>query len=392
MPDRHLARHPMLTRILRIALPLVAAGLPLGDAGWSPARAQPVQPPPAEMSVERPRAPEFPAGLVWLNSPPLRMEQLRGRVVLVDFWEYTCINCIRTFPYLKAWHAKYRDKGLVIIGVHTPEFRFARADRHVARAARKFGLTYPIVLDSDYLIWRAYGNRFWPAKYLIDHQGFVRNYHFGEGAYEATEARIQELLKEANPSVVLPPITPALRPTDRPGAVCYPVTPELYLGYERGSHEGTLANREGYRPGKTVSYRDPGGWEDGLVYLHGPWKNHPEAVISTRANRSPRDYVGIRYHALEVNAVMRPEAGRPVRVWVFQDGKPVARRDAGSDLRYDGAGRSYVLVDEPRMYHLVRNAVFGQHTLKLAPAGPGLGLYTFTFVSCAIPGGRGTGR
>jgi thiol-disulfide isomerase/thioredoxin len=159
-------------------------------------------------------APDFPAGLKWLNSPPLTLEGLKGKVVLVDFWEYTCVNCIRTFPYLKAWHQKYRDKGLVIIGVHTPEFQFAKEKPNVERAMKKFGLDYPHIVDSDYVVWRTYGNRYWPAKYLIDSKGFVRDFHFGEGGYAGTEATIQKLLKELNPEVVLPPITPALRGSD----------------------------------------------------------------------------------------------------------------------------------------------------------------------------------
>ncbi|MFN3648981.1 MAG: redoxin domain-containing protein [Armatimonadota bacterium] len=330
-------------------------------------------------------APDLPAGQQWLNSPALTMEKLRGKVVLIDFWEYTCVNCIRTFPYLKSWHEKYKDKGLVIIGVHTPEFHFAKRDVNVAKAAKDFGLSWPIINDNQHAVWNAYGNRYWPAKYLIDHQGFVRYFHFGEGAYEATEEQIQRLLKAANPQVELPAITAALRGTDKPGAVCYPVTPELYLGAERGGFEGTLANREGYRPGQTVTYRDPGNWEDGYVYLSGAWNNTMEAVISTRATNAPTDYVAIKYHALEVNSVLRPEEGKPVKVLVFHDGRPVAQADRGADIKADSNGQTYLLVDEPRMYNIIKNAKFGQRKLKLAPTTPGMGIYSFTFVSCEVP-------
>lgn len=329
-------------------------------------------------------APELPQGLKWLNSPPLTMQQLRGKVVLVDFWEYTCVNCIRTLPYLKSWHEKYKDKGLVILGVHTPEFQFARTPANVDKAVKDFGLKYPIIVDSDYLVWRAYGNRFWPAKYLIDKDGCARYFHAGEGAYEATEARIQELLREANPKVELPAVSAPIRGTDKMGAVCYPCTPELYVGSERGGHEGTFGNREGYRPGQVVDYRDPGNWADGRVYAHGRWKNAPEALISTRESPSPKDYVAIRYHALEVNSVLRPEEGKPVRVWVYHDGKPVSPKDKGDDLKFDEQGRSYLTVDEPRMYNIIKNAKFGQHGLRLATAQPGLGVYSYTFVSCEL--------
>jgi thiol-disulfide isomerase/thioredoxin len=348
-------------------------------AGGLPARAEPL-----DAGDDRIPAPEFPAGLKWLNSPPLRMEKLRGKVVLVDFWEYTCVNCIRTLPYLKAWQEKYKDKGLVIIGVHTPEFEFAKEEANVAKAAKDFGLTYPLVVDSDYAVWKIYGNRFWPAKYLVDAEGNVRSRHFGEGGYEATEAQIQALLREANPKVELPGISAAVRGTDKPGAVCYPMTPELYLGYERALHEGTLANREGYKPGKVVSYKDTGKWEDGMVYVQGQWKNSAQALVSVRSSQVPQDYIGIRYHALEVNSVLKPELGKPVKVWVLHDGKPVAKGDQGADVRYDEQGRSFLLVDEPRMYHIIKNARFAQRTLRLATGDPGMGIYSFTFVSCQV--------
>jgi thiol-disulfide isomerase/thioredoxin len=360
------------------ALSLLAGLLTLG-AGTS-ARSQEARR--EELKIP---APALPQGLKWLNSPPLTMEQLRGKVVLIDFWEYTCVNCIRTFPYLKSWHDKYREKGLVIIGVHTPEFQFAKKEANVAGAAKEFGLAYPLIVDSDHMVWNTYGNRFWPAKYLIDAEGFVRYYHFGEGAYGATEQKIQELLKKANPRVELPAIGEPVRGTDKPGAVCYPVTPELYLGFERGGYSGTLGNREGYRPNTQVLYRDPGKWQDGYVYVSGRWQNGREALISTRATKAPTDYIGIRYHALEVNSVLKPEEGTPVRVWVYQDGKPVAKADAAADIKYDPSGRTYLLVDQPRMYSIIKNAKFGQRTLKLAPDSPGMGIYSFTFVSCEVP-------
>lgn len=329
-------------------------------------------------------APELEPGLKWLNSPPLSMEKLRGKVVLIDFWEYTCVNCIRTFPYLKKWNEKYADKGLVIVGVHTPEFAFAREETNVAREAKKEGLTYPLILDSDYAVWRAYGNRFWPAKYLIDGEGNVRYFHFGEGSYGNTEAKIQQLLKEANPSVQLPAITEPLRDTDKPGAVCYPVTPELYMGYERGGQQGSLGNQGGYQAGKTVNFTDPGKWEDGMVYAQGPWKNNGESLESTRSSTTPRDYIAIKYHALEVNSVLKPEQGKPVKVFIYHDGKPVAKADKGADIKYDDQGRSYLNVDTPRMYQIIKNAKYGQKTLRLATGDPGMGIYSFTFVSCTV--------
>jgi thiol-disulfide isomerase/thioredoxin len=331
----------------------------------------------------QPPAPELDGGK-WLNGPPQTLKELRGKVVLIDFWEYTCVNCLRTLPYLKEWWRRYHDKGLVIIGVHTPEFQFARRPENIAAAVRELGLHYPILVDSDRKVWDAYNNRYWPAKYLIDAKGRVRYSHFGEGAYGATEQQIQRLLREVNPGVDLPRVMEPVRPEDGPGKVCYPVTPELYAGYERGGLEGTLGNREGYHPERTFGYRDPGSHEDGLLYAQGSWRSTAEALISSRDSPYPRDWIALRYHAIGVNAVLKPEASAANRVWVYQDGAPVGREDAGEDLQFDAAGRSFVLVDRPRMYSLIKNRQFGHHALRLAVSKPGLGLYAFTFTSCAM--------
>ncbi len=158
------------------------------------------------------RAPEI--GRVWLNSTPLSFRQLRGRAVLVDFWDYTCVNCIRTLPYVQAWHERYRDKGLTVIGVHTPEFMFAQYESNVERGIREFGLTYPIVIDSNREIWKAFANRYWPTKYLLDKDGYLRFGHFGEGGYGECEQVIQELLREIDPRLDLPPLMEPFREED----------------------------------------------------------------------------------------------------------------------------------------------------------------------------------
>ena len=180
------------------------------------------------------RAPEI--GRLWLNSPPLSFRQLRGRAVLVDFWDYTCVNCIRTLPYVQAWHERYHDKGLTVIGVHTPEFTFAQYESNVERGIREFGLTYPIVVDSNREIWKAFANRYWPTKYLLDKDGYLRYGHFGEGGYVECEQAIQELLREIDPNAALPALMDPMREEDHAGAVCYRATGELYLGHCPGTH------------------------------------------------------------------------------------------------------------------------------------------------------------
>lgn len=334
-----------------------------------------------ELPEPGPTPPEFAAGLTWLNSPPLTVAGLKGKVFLVDFWEYTCVNCIRTLPYLKAWHERYNGKGLVIVGVHTPEFDFTKDLEAVRKGAKGFDLKYPIVNDADYKIWNSYGNRYWPAKFLFDSQGRLRYYHFGEGGYGDTEQAIQKLLREVNADVSLPTVMEPIRGEDKPGAVCYPVTPELYGGYLRG----VIGNADGFRKEEAATYKDPGKYEDGSLYLEGVWHAGPEGLRHARAISEASDYVALRYHALEVNCVLKPEGGKPIRVVVTQDGKPVPAADRGADLRAAPSGETYLQVEEPKMYAIIKNAKFGAYDLKLACAEPGLGLYAFTFVSCTSP-------
>jgi thiol-disulfide isomerase/thioredoxin len=359
--------------VARALLPLTVATLLVGIPTPQPGTAAETTDPANLLQGLKVQAPEVPQGITWLNSPPVTMKRLRGKVVLIDFWEYTCVNCIRTFPYLVEWDRRYRNKGLVIVGVHTPEFAFARELENVRRAATEFGFKYPIAVDSDYKIWNSYGNRYWPAKYLIDRKGVIRDFHFGEGSYGNTEAKIQSLLKEINPKVALPAIMEPVRPEDRPGAVCYRVTHELYGGSLRGELGSTLSD---------ALYQDPGNHADGVIYPHGAWTQGKEVLLHTRQTDTPEDYIALKYHALGVNSVLRPERDKPIRLYVEHDGQPVAKEDKGDDIRYEADGKSYILVDQPRMYYLIKNAKFAQRELKLLTADEGLGLYSFTFTSC----------
>lgn len=329
------------------------------------------------VGMEGVRAPEIrvKSEKFWINSEPLTMKELRGKVVLIDIWDYTCVNCIRTLPYIKAWHDKYADKGLVIIGVHAPEFEFARDRANVEKAVKDFDIRYPVVMDNDYEIWTSYANMYWPRKYLIDKDGYIRYDHVGEGGYEETERKIQELLRQINPDVALPEIT-----SDTGGGVtgvCYPMTPELYLGYARGR----IGNSEGYKPNKVVEYSEPAKLVDGFIYARGSWRNEAEAMIHARRTSELEDYIAIRYHAIEVNAVIKPEIGEPYRVWVKQDDDWLVPDDAGSDIKFD-EGRSYLEITEPRMYRIVNNAEYGTHDLQLSSTSDGFGIYAFTFGAC----------
>ncbi|HZV76216.1 MAG TPA: redoxin family protein [Candidatus Babeliales bacterium] len=315
----------------------------------------------------------------WINSAPLTPDELRGKVVLVDFWEYTCINCLRTLPYLREWYRRYHDLGFVIVGVHTPEFRFSGERANVTAAAERLHVSWPIVLDGDYTIWKRYGNYVWPHEYLYDQEGRLVENVDGEGLYQQTEAGIQELLKLADPKLALPPIM-ALLPEDsydKPGAVCYPKTDEVIIRRQGiGNAAGSQSPLQDTNYAYTTS--DP---KDGEVYLQGYWRLTRAAAVSGESN----GYIVLRYHAIELVAVMRPESGGSIRVDVTQDGHPVAKSDAGTDLRYDDRGNSYVAVDAPRAYDLVVNARFGTHTLQLSPKSEGLGIYDIAFESCEVP-------
>ncbi|MDO8616164.1 MAG: redoxin family protein [Dehalococcoidia bacterium] len=325
------------------------------------------------------RAPELTGGY-WVNSEPLTMQSLRGKVVLIDFWDYTCVNCLHTLPYVAEWHRRYAPKGLAVIGVHAPEFSFAKELDGVKQAIGAFGIEYPVVMDNGLAIWQAYANRYWPAKYLADKDGYIRYYHYGEGAYQETETAVQALLREILPEMQLPPPMEPVREADAPGAVCYRVTPELYLGYQRGR----IGNPRGYVPRETAAYTDPGLHAEGYFYLEGEWKADEEYVMKPYGSAG-ESRVGVRYTAKEVNLVMNPLLGRTCRAYLTQDGAPPAKEDAGADARFEADGRAYVDVDAPRMYRLVNNREIGGHELAVSTDTPGLGIYAYTFVSCVAP-------
>lgn len=326
------------------------------------------------------RAPDFPSGVTWLQGGPLTLAGLRGRPLLIDFWDYTCVNCLRTLPYVKEWHRRYQDHGLVVVGVHAPEFSFAHNADHVRRAVVEQGLEYAIVVDNEYAIWQAYANRYWPAKYLVDGKGYLRYYHFGEGAYQETEGELQTLLREAFPEAILPAPMDPLRDEDMPGAVCYRVTPELYLGYQRGR----IGNTAGIVPDKPATYRSLDKHPDGYFFLEG------DCMLTAEMSARPVGATGesklhVRYLGKDVNLVIQPPlAGGDARIELLQDGVPLAAEDAGADTRVEG-GRAVVVLDTPRMYRLVSNRDIDTHELTLVTTSDGVSLYAFTFTSCLVP-------
>ena len=346
---------------------------------------------PAGRKGDEPLAPELAEIGGWINSEPFTIESQRGKVVLIDFWTYTCVNCIRTLPYLKEWHDKYADKGLVIIGVHTPEFNFEKLRDNVVDAVGGFGIEYAVAQDNDYGTWRAYENRFWPSKYLIDKDGYVRYNHHGEGAYEETEQKIRELLGEAGAdlSQVSDDTPPRIAFVDLaenrpPGSE---LTRELYAGFLRnyqalasGSSPPYILHREYFDDQSVeVDYTDPGSHQNHFLYLQGLWLNGPESLIHAREAMDYEDYLAVRFFATSVNVVLASADATPLDVRLTIDGETLKRDQAGADVMFDGDDNSYVRVDEARMYRLVETPEFGGHELRLSSNSPNFEVFAFTF-------------
>lgn len=315
-----------------------------------------------------------------MNSPEVHLASLKGRVVLLDFFEYSCVNCIRTLPYLKEWQRRYEALGLSIVGIHTPQYGFSMDPLNVFAGVKRLGVTYPVAVDSEFHIADAYLNRFWPRVFLVDKEGNVRFDHTGEGAYDKIEETIQTLLREIHPDAKFPGVLAPLRAVDKPGAVCQPVTPELYLGKTRGS----LANLDESATNTIVNLRLPETLKEGRIYAAGDWSNHSEFIRHAADNDDLMDCVALKYRAVELNVVMKPESVYWMQVFVKQDDQWLPRNGAGEDIQFDEEGRSFVHVDEARMYNLVANQPYGAYEVRLYVKGKGLSVYSFSFGTCEV--------
>jgi thiol-disulfide isomerase/thioredoxin len=281
----------------------------------------------------------------WVNSAPLSAETLRGKVVLVDFWEYTCVNWIRTAPYVKAWNRDYASLGLVVVGVHAPEFEFGKRAENIDRGIRDHGLTYPIAIDNDFALWRAFGNDAWPAKYLFDNRGRLVRRWVGEGSYDDIEREIRRLLVGAQPGIQLPSVSEEASTFAKTGQPSYVgVTNETYIGAERR--------------------------EAGAVTLKGDWHTDRQYVELKKGNGE----IVLPFTAGEVNLVMQPGPSGRGAVSVLLDGKPVGEA-RGMDVGTDGVAR----FDRSGIIRLVVGAQRRRHVLTLSSSDPGLRAYVFTF-------------
>jgi thiol-disulfide isomerase/thioredoxin len=318
------------------------------------------------------KAPEFSGITSYINTNETKLSELKGKVVLVDFWTYSCINCIRTIPYLVEWNQKYSDKGLVIVGIHSPEFEFEKNIDNVKQAVTRFGIKYPVLLDNDHGTWNAFQNSYWPRKYLVDSEGYIRYDHIGEGGYVETENAIKNLLAERSNQQGLEISNLNQTKLNVPGVASVDFnqikTPELYFGYQYARSQ--LGNIEGFKPEKAVNYTIPSSnLKPNLIYLQGLWKNNPDSMELV----GPDGKIVLAYSAKSVNIV----AGGKGEVAVKEDGKdnqtnnPYKGNDVGSDGKLS--------IDGQRLYNIADYTNYGNHHIEINAKGPGFKIYTFTF-------------
>ena len=313
-----------------------------------------------EKASKYPKAPEFVGIERWINSEPLTMEQLKGKVVLVDIWTYTCINCIRTLPYLKEWYKKYQDKGFVIVGVHSPEFEFEKEYENVLNAVNQYQLKYPVALDNNHATWNAYQNNYWPHKFLVDIDGYVRFDHIGEGGYDETEKVIQELLKERmeelnQKDTINPEIQKPAETVDVDFSKIR--TPEIYFGYQFS--RGNFGNSEGLIPEQAIDYKMPSSINLNEVYLSGKWKNNADNMELA----SDEGEITLKFNAKVVNIVAGSE-------------------NVSEDLVYldnNFINNENSAIKEFKLYNLVNAQNYGTHILNINVKGNGFKIFTFTF-------------
>ena len=320
----------------------------------------------ASLLPELGKAPDFVGISAWINSPPLDLSQLRGKVVLVDFWTYSCINCIRTIPYLNSWYSRYGQDGLVVVGVHTPEFQFERNYTNVLAATKSLGVKYPVALDNNYSTWNVYGNEYWPSEYVIDQTGVIRHTQIGEGDYNTTETIIRELLQSAGYNVGSGSVSNSVNATTvnfmKIG------TPEIYVGYN--TIKAPIGNPQGFSPEHVVDYTIEGLLQNSTVYFSGRWYNANDSMIAA-GNDSK---VFLTYDARSVNIVAQ---GNSSTIEVDLDGGNLSLTNIGSDLSFKG-GVASANISMARLYNLVNTPAYGWHEIEIM-ASPGFRLYTFTF-------------
>jgi thiol-disulfide isomerase/thioredoxin len=318
------------------------------------------------------KAPEFEGISSYINSNGTKLSDLKGKVVLIDFWTYSCINCIRTLPYLVDWNHKYSDKGLVIVGIHSPEFEFEKGLDNVKQAVTRFGIKYPVLLDNDHGTWNAFQNSYWPRKYLIDSEGFIRYDHIGEGGYVETENAIRNLLAERTGqqsiSSTIVNQTSLSVPESQSVDFNQIKTPELYFGYQYARAQ--LGNNEGFDPEKIVNYTLPSSkLKPNAIYLEGEWKNNADSMELV----GNKGKIILDYSAKSINIV----AGGEGEITVVEFGKDNQTRNPYSGNDLDSEGK--LTIDGQRLYNIGSHQDYGNHQIAIDISGTGFRIYTFTF-------------
>lgn len=326
---------------------------------------------PMSAHAAEPSVPSLSGAVGWLNSPPLTLEALRGRVVLVDFWTYSCINCLRTLPHVRAWAQRYAAQGLVVVGVHTPEFGFEKNLANIQRAMRDLKIDFPVAVDSNHAVWRSFQNRAWPAFYLVDAQGRIRHQQYGEGDFGDTETVIQALLRESGGDAArrpAPSVAADTRGIGMPPDLANARSPETYVGHQQAER---FASPGGIVPERSHAYT-PGMPRLNEWSLSGDWTVRPEFAELDRAGGS----IAYRFHARDLHLVLgRAAGGPPVRFRLTIDGRPPGA-DHGVDTDADGNG----VIDAERLYQLVRQSGrIGDRTLEIRFLEPGARAFAFTF-------------
>ena len=314
------------------------------------------------------KAPDLVGIAHYLNTTPddLKLE-MKGKVILYDIWTYSCINCIRTLPYITAWNDKYADEGLLIIGIHSPEFEFEKKSENVELALAKHGITYPVVMDNDWETWKAFENRYWPRKYIADHEGFIRYDHIGEGAYQETEKIIQQLLKERSLSLGMQIASAESLVDIEEFQHTSFRTPELYFGYKLAQGRNQLGSEEGFNQNKIISYSNPSNLELHKFYLIGDWKNLEDSMKLESNSGS----IKVLYHAKEVNIVTANDA----ELEIFLDGNALDEKYSGNDIQ----SGNKITVSEPDLYNIINSEKSATHELEIKIDQKGFEIFTFTF-------------
>ncbi len=304
----------------------------------------------------------------YLNTTPEQLaSEMKGKVVLYDIWTYSCINCIRTLPYITAWNDKYSDEGLLIIGIHSPEFEFEKDKNNVELALAKHGITYPVVMDNDWETWKAFDNRYWPRKYIADHEGYIRYDHIGEGAYKETEKVIQQLLEERSLSLGVQMASAESLVDIEEFEHTNFRTPELYFGYNLAQGRNQLGSVEGFNQNKITTYSEPNSVQLHKFYMVGDWANLEESMKLESNSGS----IKVLYNAKQVNIVTANSA----ELEIFLDGLPLDEKYSGLDI--DSGNK--ITVTEPDLYNIINSEKSATHELEIKVNQKGFEIYSFTF-------------